>query len=134
MPVAEITVTLGGLGVIGFSVWFFFGPKQAQTAQVKGNVQEITVTVKGGYSPDIIRVQKDVPLRLIFDRQEAGDCSSRVVFPDFQASKTLAPFARTTLEFTPDKAGEFGFACGMNMLHGTKFSFCYHQLQPAAGL
>ena len=119
MPVAEIVVTLGGLGVIGFLAWFFFGPKQAQTAQVKGNVQEIIVTVKGGYSPDIIRVQKDVPLRLIFDRQEAGDCSSRVVFPDFQASKTLAPFARTTLEFTPDKAGEFGFACGMNMLHGT---------------
>jgi Cu+-exporting ATPase len=119
MSVAEILVTLGGLGVIGFLAWFFFGPKQAKTAQVKGNVQEIIVTVKGGYSPDIIRVQKDVPLRLIFNRQEAGDCSSRVVFPDFQASKTLAPFARTTLEFTPDKAGEFGFACGMNMLHGT---------------
>jgi Cu+-exporting ATPase len=84
-------------------------------------MQEINVTVKGGYSPDIIRVQKDVPLRLIFDRQEAGDCSSRIVFPDFQASKTLAPFAKTTLEFTPDKAGEFGFACGMNMLHGTLF-------------
>jgi Cu+-exporting ATPase len=118
MSVTEIVVTLGGLGAIGFLAWFFFGPKQAKTAQVKGNVQEITVTVRGGYSPDIIRVQKDIPLRLIFDRQEAGDCSSRVVFPDFQASKTLAPFARTTLEFTPDKAGEFGFACGMNMLHG----------------
>ncbi len=88
-------------------------------AQVKGNVQEIEITVKGGYSPDIIRVQKGVPLRLIFNRQEAGDCSSRVVLPDFQVSKTLAPFAKTTLEFTPDKAGEFGFACGMNMLHGT---------------
>ncbi|MBA7608034.1 Copper-exporting P-type ATPase [subsurface metagenome] len=42
-----------------------------------------------------------------------------MVFPDFQASKTLPPFTKTTLEFTPDKAGEFGFACGMNMLHGT---------------
>ncbi|HEX9976569.1 MAG TPA: HAD-IC family P-type ATPase, partial [Dehalococcoidales bacterium] len=56
---------------------------------------------------------------LIFDRREAGDCRSRIVFPDFQVSKTLAPFAKTTLEFTPDKAGQFGFACGMNMLHGT---------------
>lgn len=59
-----------------------------------------------------------MPLRLKFDRQEAGDCTSRVVFPDFGASKTLAPFATTTLEFSPDKAGQFGFACGMNMLHG----------------
>ena len=119
MSVVEILVTLGGLAVIGFLTWFFFGPKQAQAAKLKGKVQEINITVKGGYSPDIIRVQKGVPLRLIFDRQESGDCSSRIVFPDFQASKTLAPFARTTLEFTPDKVGQFGFACGMNMLHGT---------------
>ncbi len=119
MSIAEIVVTLGSVGVIAFLVWFFFGPRQAQAAQVKGNVQEIEVTVKGGYSPDIIRVQKGVPLRLVFDRQEAGDCSSRIVFPDFHASKTLVPFAKTTLEFTPDKAGQFGFACGMNMLHGT---------------
>ncbi len=119
MPIAEIGVSLGGVAAIAFLAWFFFGPRQAQTAQVKGNIQEVKITVRGGYSPDIIRVQKDVPLRLIFDRQEAGDCSSRIVFPDFHASKTLAPFAKTTLEFTPDKAGQFGFACGMNMLHGT---------------
>ncbi len=119
MPLAEISVTLAGLGAITFLAWFFFGPKRVQVAQVKGNVQEIVITVKGGYSPDIIRVKKGIPLRLIFDRQEAGECSSRVVFPDFQASRTLPPFTRTTLEFTPDKAGEFGFACGMNMLHGT---------------
>ncbi len=119
MPVAELMVTLGGLGAIALLAWFFFGPKQAQAARVKGNIQEIEITVKGGYAPDIIRVQKDIPLRLVFNRQEAGDCSARVVFPDFQVSKTLAAFAKTTLEFTPDKAGEFGFACGMNMVHGT---------------
>src|SRR4030042_5978023 len=118
MPLVEIAVTLAGLAAIAFLAWFFFGPKQAQAARVKGNIQEIEVTVKGGYSPDIIRVKKGIPLRLIFDRQEAGDCSSRVVFPDFHTSKTLPAFARTTLQFTPDKAGEFGFACGMNMLHG----------------
>lgn len=119
MAVVEIIVTLGGAGAIAFLAWFFFGPKQARAAQRRGNIQEINITVKGGYSPAVIRVQKGVPLRLIFDRQEAGDCSSRIVFPDFQASKTLVPFAKTTLEFTPDKAGQFGFACGMNMLHGT---------------
>src|SRR3972149_4247778 len=119
MNLAQIIVTLGGLGVIGFLAWYFFGPRQSSAALGKGNVQEIAVTVKGGYSPDVIRVKKGVPLRLIFDRKEAGDCSSRVVFPDFGASKTLAPFAKTTLEFTPDKVGQFGFACGMNMLHGT---------------
>jgi Cu+-exporting ATPase len=119
MDGSQLAVTLGGVGAIGLLAWYFFGPKQSHAARVMGNVQEIVVTVKGGYSPDVIRARKGVPLRLIFDRKEAGECSSRVVFPDFQVSKTLAPFAKTTLEFTPDKAGEFGFACGMNMLHGT---------------
>jgi Cu+-exporting ATPase len=115
----EIAVTAGGLIIIGFLAWFFFGSRQAKPSRVTGNIQEVTITVKGGYSPDTIRVRKGVPLRIIFDRKEAGECSSKVVFPDFQVSKDLAPYARTTLEFTPDKAGTFGFACGMNMLHGT---------------
>jgi Cu+-exporting ATPase len=34
-------------------------------------------------------------------------------------SKSLAAFGKTTVEFIPTRAGEFGFACGMNMLHGT---------------
>ncbi|MBI4303619.1 MAG: heavy metal translocating P-type ATPase [Chloroflexi bacterium] len=119
MPLAQIIVTLGGIAAIGFLAWFFFGPRKSRAAQVKGSVQEIEVTVKGGYSPDIIRVKKGIPLRLVFDRREAGDCSSRVVFPDFHVSKTLPAFTRTTLQFTPDKAGEFGFACGMNMIHGS---------------
>ena len=119
MSVIDIGVTVSGFAAILFLVWFFFGPKKARQAEVKGNVQEIQITVKGGYSPNVIRVKEGVPLRLVFDRQEASDCSDRVVFPDFQASKSLAPFATTTLEFTPTKSGSFGFACGMNMLHGT---------------
>ena len=119
MSVLEIAVTVSGFVAILFLAWFFFGPKKAKEAEVKGGVQEVRITVKGGYSPDVIRVKEGIPLRLVFDRQEASDCSDRVVFPDFQSSKSLAPFATTTLEFTPTKSGSFGFACGMNMLHGT---------------
>ncbi len=119
MTGAQILVTAGGAALIAALAWFFFGPKQARRAEVRGGVQEVEITVKGGYSPNLIRVQAGVPLRLVFDRQENSDCSSRVVFPDFGVSKSLAAFGRTTVEFTPTEAGEFGFACGMNMLHGT---------------
>ncbi|HZD80359.1 MAG TPA: HAD-IC family P-type ATPase, partial [Actinomycetota bacterium] len=115
----EIAVTGAGVVLIGALAWFFFGPKEARRAEVRGGVQEVEITVKGGYSPNLIRVQQGVPLRLVFDRQENSDCSSRVVFPDFGVSKSLAPFGRTTVELRPDRSGEFGFACGMNMLHGT---------------
>jgi Cu+-exporting ATPase len=99
--------------------WFFFGPKRSRRAELRGDVQEVRVTVKGGYSPDLIRVRRGVPLRLVFDRQEAGDCTSRVVFSDFAVSRSLPAFATTAVELTPDRSGEFGFACGMNMVHGT---------------
>ncbi len=116
---AELLVTVGGAVLIAALAWFFFGPRRAGGAELRGGFQEVEVTVKGGYSPNLIRVREGVPLRLVFDRQEAGDCTSRVVFPDLGISRSLPPFARTSVEFTPDHSGEFGFACGMNMVHGT---------------
>ncbi len=116
---AEILVTLSGLAAIAGLARFFFGPREARGAELQGGRQEVEIAVKGGYSPNLIRVREGVPLRLVFDRQETGDCTSRVVFPDFGVSRSLAPFARTAVEFTPERSGEFGFACGMNMVHGT---------------
>jgi Cu+-exporting ATPase len=114
-------VTLAGLG------WFFFGPRKARTAELAGGVQRATVTVRGGYSPEVLRVRQGVPAELVFDRQESGDCTSRVVFPDFQLSAALPAYQQTTVRLEPAQAGEFGFACGMNMIHGTLI------VEPATG-
>ncbi len=119
MGIHEVIVMAAAAAILGFLGWFFFGPKTARRAQLVSGAQEVDITVKGGYSPNVIRVTEGVPLRLRFDRQESGDCTSRVVFADFSASKTLPAFGTATLEFTPDKVGEFDFACGMNMIHGT---------------
>ncbi len=119
MSVADVGVVAIGLALSGFLAWYFFGPKKALQAQLVGQMQEVRVTVKGGYSPDHIRVRQNVPLRILFDRQESGECTSRVVFPDFALNRALPAYATTTVELTPDKSGQFGFACGMNMVHGT---------------
>jgi len=116
---AEILVTIAGVLAIAGLARFFFGAREALGAELRDGRQEVEIAVKGGYSPNLIRVREGVPLRLVFDRQETGDCTSRVVFPDFGVTRSLAPFARTAVEFTPDRSGEFGFACGMNMVHGT---------------
>src|SRR5438552_2040604 len=78
--------------------WFFFAPRRARTAELAGGVQRITVTVRGGYSPDVIRARPGVPLEVVFDRQESGDCTSRVVFPDLAVSASLPAFERTTVQ------------------------------------
>ncbi len=117
--VADIAVITAGVALIGLLAWYFFAPKNASSAELVGQFQEVRVTVKGGYSPDRIRVRQNVPLRIFFDRQESGECTSRVVFPDFALNRALPAYATTTVELTPDKSGQFGFACGMNMVHGT---------------
>ena len=127
MNFADFVVIVAGLALSGFLAWFFFGPKKVREADLVGRVQEVRVTVKGGYSPDLIRVRQGVPLRMVFDRQESGDCTSRVVFSDFALNKSLPAFAKTTVEFTPQKSGQFDFACGMNMIHGRLI------VEPASG-
>ncbi len=118
MSVQDWIVIVAAVVVTAALGWFFFGPKKSRRAELSGGVQEVTVTVKGGYSPDVIEVQQGVPVRLLFDRQEAGDCSSHVVFPDFKVNAALPAYASTAVEFLPREVGEFGFACGMNMLRG----------------
>jgi Cu+-exporting ATPase len=119
MNVADISVLLAAAAAIGGLGWFFFGPRRARSAQLEGGVQRAAVTVKGGYSPDVITARQGVPLEMVFDRQESGDCTSRVVFPDLAVSAPLPAFGRTTVRLDPARAGSFGFACGMNMIHGT---------------
>jgi Cu+-exporting ATPase len=119
MSILDVVVLLVSLAAIGGLGWFFFAPRKAHAAQLAGGVQRVEVVVRGGYRPDVIRVRQGVPVELVFDRQESGDCTSRVVFGDFALSAALPAHERTTVRLMPDRAGSFGFACGMNMVHGT---------------
>lgn len=119
MGVADVVVVVFAALLIAALVWFFFGPRRARMARLEGGVQRVEVTVHGGYSPSVIKVRQGVPVELVFDRQESGECTSRVVFPDLRVSAGLPAYARTTVRLRPGQAGSFGFACGMNMIHGT---------------
>lgn len=119
MDTVEISVVVGGVSLIALVLWYFFGERERVTAETgESGVQEIKVTVKGGYSPDVIVVKKDLPVRLNFYRDETSSCSEQVVFGDFGIVRELPAYKTTPIEFTPDKTGEFTFACGMNMLRG----------------
>jgi P-type Cu+ transporter len=119
MSVADIVVVVAAAAALAGLGWFFFGPRRARAAELAGGTQRVTVTVRGGYSPEVIRLRQGVPTELVFDRQESGDCTSRVVFPDFRVSAALPAYQQTAVRLEPARPGEFGFACGMNMIHGT---------------
>ena len=113
--IAIIAAAIVTAGVL----WFFFAPRKAYRAKIDGDVQEAVIEVKGGYSPALIEAEAGMPLCLVFDRKEDGECSSHVVFADFGVDLALPAFRATTLTLRPQDPGEYPFACGMNMLHGT---------------
>ena len=119
MTAAQLVVTALGLAAIGWVLWYFlFSRRPATAARLARGVQEIAITVKGGYTPDTILVQAGKPVRLLFYRDETADCSERVVFERFGIDQALPAFQTTAVEFTPPEAGEFPFRCGMSMLKG----------------
>jgi P-type Cu+ transporter len=117
--VGNIVVIVVAVVLTAAIVWYFFAPRKAASANRQGAVQVARIVVKGGYSPQVVEVQAGSPVRLEFDRQEDGECSSHVVFSDLGIDRTLPAFQTTNVEFTPDGPGDIPYACGMNMLHGT---------------
>lgn len=116
----QILVTVGGLGAIAFVAWFFWLKRTAgvRAATVTDGYQEQMILVKGGYTPDTIRVAAGRPVRLLFRREEAAACSERVIIPDFARSADLPTGEVVPVEFMPGELGEHAFTCQMGMLRG----------------
>ena len=119
LDATQVSVLVAGVLLIGLILWYFFGERERTVvAAGEGGVQELKITVKGGYSPDLIVVKQGRPVKLDFYRDETASCSEEVIFGDFGIARQLPAFKTTVIEFTPDKVGEFTFTCGMNMLRG----------------
>ena len=117
---SKVAVTGAGLSLIGLELWWFlFSKSKSRQATTTGGVQEVTVTVDGGYDPSHIVVQAGQPVRLHFFRKDPSSCLEEVRFPDFRIAQALPVNQTTPIEFTPTQPGSYEFACGMNMFRGT---------------
>jgi plastocyanin domain-containing protein len=133
MTAAQLVVTALGVVAIAWVLWYFLVSRRpAAIARQARGVQEIAITVKGGYSPDTILVQAGKPVRLLFYRDETADCSERVVFEHFSINARLPAFETTAIEFTPTEPGEYQFRCGMSMLKGLLVVEPARSARPAA--
>ena len=121
MRADEVAVAVAGLGAIAWVNWYFFLADRGSASAVAagGGVQEVTISVRGGYDPATVRVKAGAPVRLVFDRQETSSCSEEVVIPDLGVRRFLAPFEKTSVEFPAGPVGTHAMSCGMGMLHGT---------------
>lgn len=119
MTTVQWIVNLAGLSAVAWIVWYFWlQRKEGIAAAVVGGIQEVAVTVKGGYGPDTIVVKAGTPVRLNFTRMESSLCSEMVVFDGLDRSAKLPEGQTVTVEFTPEAPGEIPFHCQMGMLRG----------------
>ena len=116
----QILVTIGGLAAALAVAWFFWFNRSegVRAADVSGGFQEAMILVKGGYTPDTIRVTAGRPVRLLFRREETAACSEWVVVADFGRAADLPTRAVVPVEFLPTEPGEHAFTCQMGMLRG----------------
>jgi plastocyanin domain-containing protein len=78
---------------------------------------EITVTDKG-FQPERIVVKKGDPLELVVTRKTDDTCAKKITIPDLKVKAALPLNEAVTLRFTPAKAGELKYVCGMDMVTG----------------
>jgi len=119
----KIIVIITGILGVAFTYWFFLMKKEKEVAvenkqSLNSDEFEVDITVSGGYSPETISIPKGKLTKINFLRTDPTDCLEEVVLGDFKIKRHLPLNQKVTVEITPQRTGEFGFACGMNMYHG----------------
>ena len=110
----KLFVVIGGIGLIGFIYWFFFGKKN-DTFVAEDSVD---ILVNGGYKPENINIRKGKTTKLVFRRTDPNTCLEEIIIPDFKIKKYLPLNEKVEIDLTPEKPGTYQTHCGMNMFHG----------------
>lgn len=80
-------------------------------------VVNVTVT-SDGFVPARIAVKHGQPVKLVVTRKVARTCATEIVMKDFGVNQPLPLDKTVTVTVTPKKAGDYRFACGMDMIAG----------------
>ena len=113
----DILVNLIGVLLIVFIIWWFWIYKKQSEATIKGSSLDIIVD-SGVYEPSVIYAKVGEEITLRFFRKDNNPCSEKVLFSGLDISADLPFNAPYDMTFTPDKKGEFEFACQMGMYRG----------------
>lgn len=92
--------------------------QKPEQAKLMNGVQKATVTIDRGYKPSAISVKVGRPVELTFKLGANPGCGNLLVINDLKLKKELQAGKPEIVKFTPKKAGEIRFECGMGMLKG----------------
>ena len=85
----------------------------------ESNRQAATVLVtERGFEPATVTFRAGVPARITFLRTTDKTCGTEIVFPSLDIKRALPLNTAVDIDFTPDRAKEIAFTCGIRMLKG----------------
>ncbi|KRK79229.1 hypothetical protein FD03_GL001594 [Companilactobacillus nodensis DSM 19682 = JCM 14932 = NBRC 107160] len=82
------------------------------------NTQEVKVEVAGGYKPNVVNLKQGVPAKISFTRTNEQGCLEVVHSKELGFEEDLPIDVTKTVDVPTDKAGEYDFSCGMDMMFG----------------
>lgn len=89
---------------------------QSQNVEIRDDVQYVTITAKGGYSPRITQVKGGLPTKLVMRTNDTYDCSLSLVVRSVGFRKMLQSTGEEVIDLGIPKSGEkIWGVCGMGM-------------------
>ncbi len=105
------------LAIQGINIDFLAKKEVGQVVNAT-NTQIINMVIDyRGYSPNSFKLKKGIPVKWIIDGTKASGCTSSIIAPDLNIKEDIHS-GDNIIEFTPIKAGTFGFSCWMGMVRG----------------
>ena len=91
----------------------------AGRAAGKDSPQVIQITVtRDGFVPATVTAKHGQPVKLVVTRKVERTCATEIVMKDFGVNQPLPLDKAVSVTVTPKKAGQYRFACGMDMIAG----------------
>lgn len=113
------TINKSVVAIVGFILALSIAGAAQNRHPVKPKKQTAKVLItEQGYSPGSLRLRRGIPARVTFLRVTNRTCGTEIVIPAYGVHRPLPLNEPVVVSFTPRNTGEFGFACGMNMMHG----------------
>ncbi len=91
----------------------------ANTAEIKGDYQEVTTSLGYGTYP-AITVKAGIPVKWTITAGQGmiNGCNNEIIIPEYKLNIKLSE-GENVIEFTPDRPGRFGYSCWMGMIRSS---------------
>jgi plastocyanin domain-containing protein len=87
--------------------------------QGAGQNRRIAISVtENGFEPATVTVSAGKPVTLVVTRTTSKTCATELIMPAQGINRELPLGQAVEITFTPDKPGELGYACAMDMYKG----------------